>query len=69
MIVAWIPDKETGKVQEILGLYESDEELKLAVLDRIAEGSTVIAGDVTPFVIKFIPPVPPNMEVDRTVSK
>jgi hypothetical protein len=39
-----------------LGVFKSDEELLAAVTDHVVGGVNVKFGDITPFVVAYIPP-------------
>ncbi len=64
MIVAW-ETNEKGEPTSVLGLFKDETELKAVVLPLMGEGKTVLAGDIVPFSLAYVPPA---VTVKRTTT-
>jgi hypothetical protein len=62
MIVSWEVDAG-GTVTTIHGFYATDEEFKKAMVELMASGKDIHAGDISEFNVDFIPA---SVKVNRT---
>lgn len=61
MIVVW--EKLEDGTLLIHGIFATDEEAAKVSMERLAQGKTVMAGDITPVQLTY---TPPKVEVQRT---
>jgi hypothetical protein len=67
MIIIWEQnDAEKITPGVVLGFVETDEEFKIAALELMSQGKKILAGDVTPITIKY---VPADVTLDRLITK